>query len=78
MVCDSLTYISLTFCEKSITVVTEKKLLFSLTIYSMFVAASIEVFEDNTTVNDIFIPKNSIVSLKRPSDEASLIFISFC
>ncbi|KAJ6673965.1 PROTEIN putative-RELATED [Salix viminalis] len=32
-------------------------------------SASIEVFEDNTTVNDIFIPKNRIVSLKRPSDE---------
>lgn len=78
MVCDSLINISLTFCERSITVVTEKKLLLSLTTYSMSVAASIEVFEDNTTVNDIFIPKNRIVSLKRPSDEASLIFISFC
>jgi hypothetical protein len=58
-------------------VVIEKKLLLSLTIYSMFVAAMIEVLEDNTTVNDSGIPKNRIVNLKRPSNEASLIFHFF-
>jgi hypothetical protein len=78
MVCDSLINISLTFCEGSFIVVIEKKLLLSLTIYSMFVAAMIEVLEDNTTVNDSGIPKNRIVNLKRPSNEASLIFHFFC
>jgi hypothetical protein len=77
MVCDSLINISLTFCEGSFIVVIEKKLLLSLTIYSMFVAAMIEVLEDNTTVNDSGIPKNRIVNLKRPSNEASLIFHFF-
>jgi hypothetical protein len=77
MVCDSLINISLTFCEGSFIVVIEKKLLLSLTIYSMFVAAMIEVLEDNTTVNDTGIPKNRIVNLKRPSNEASLIFHFF-
>jgi len=77
MVCDSLINISLTFCESSFIVVVEKKLLLSLTIYSMFVAAMIEVLEDNTTVNDSGIPQNRIVNLKRPSNEASLIFHFF-
>jgi hypothetical protein len=77
MVCDSLINISLTFCESSFIVVVKKKLLLSLTIYSMFVAAMIEVLEDNTTVNDSGIPQNRIVNLKRPSNEASLIFHFF-